>query len=579
MQINPQLILNRMTVADIDELKRIYEPTVVATPFSDALTDLTVTADSELRCYGYRALDDEPDGPKERVYIRSVDGGLSWKTVVCPQGALGASVKSPWSNRWLAFWRKSEIQHIGISELGPDDQNYTRVTSPIQKVGVFRQPYAIPQIKRWLIPVQFNDEQEGCGDRSAVLISDDDGDTWRVVKVAQSDSFAVKPPHLGPRWENSGIEPEIVMLGDGRLAMILRTSTDYMYICYSEDYGNSWSTPKPSSLHMTLTTPAFLRLQDGRIIIFYNNTQPLPELDKASVWPPLSPNECKGVFEDIFTNRDSSSAVISEDGLQSFIGFRELYLNPLRNHADFRSFGGNGCGRDKSVHQFQALELPFNKVLVHIGQHETVSRLVIFDVDWLYEKSKSENFRRGLEGLSTQVYVKSVTGNYRGFTGHCAWNRTNGALLVPDPSADHTEALLIRNTNDDRLFSNLQGAVWNFPAAAQGTVTIKAKVLGDGLRISLTDRWMNPVDHTVADCAAFSWVVTSADTEAGDYTDIVIAYDTRKGEATLTAGNRRYSLKIGELAPNGVCYLHLQTAAQGGDAKGSLIKCMSALAK
>jgi len=579
MQINPQTILDRMTNEDIAELKRIYSPTVVATPFSDALTDLTVTADGEIRCYGHRALDDEPDGKKERVYIRSLDGGLSWKTVVCSDDALGAAVKSPWSDRWLAFFRKRDVQHIGISKIGPDDDNYIKIESPIQNVGVFRQPYAIPQIKRWLIPIQFNDEAEGCGDRSAVLISDDDGDNWRVVKIEQSDRFEVKPPHLSPRWENSGIEPEIDLLDDGTLAMILRTSTDYMYICYSYDFGDSWTKPQPTTLHMTLTTPAFLHLQDGRQMIFYNNTQPLPEFDKASVWPPLSKNEINGVYEDVFTNRDSSSAVISEDGLKSFIGFRELYLNPIRNHNDFRSFGGNGSGRDKSVHQFQAIELPFNKVLVHIGQHREVSRLVIFDVDWLYEKSKSENFRCGLEGLSTQVYVNSVTGNYRGFTGHCAWNRTNGALLVPDPSGDHTEALLIRNTNDDRLFSNVQGAVWNFPAAKQGEVTVSAKVLGEGLRVSLTDRWINPVDVTVADYAAFTSVITADDTAGDGYTQIVIDFDTDKGVATLTAGEKERTLQIGEPAPNGVCYLHLQTATELGDGKGSLIKNLNMQAK
>ena len=96
MNVNVDAILNRMTDSDVAELKRIYEPTVVASPFSDALTDLTVTDDGEIRCYGYRALDGEPDGAKERVYIRSVDGGLSWKTVLCPPEALGASVKCPW---------------------------------------------------------------------------------------------------------------------------------------------------------------------------------------------------------------------------------------------------------------------------------------------------------------------------------------------------------------------------------------------------------------------------------------------------------------------------------------------------
>ena len=57
--------------------------------------------------------------------------------------------------------------------------------------------------------------------------------------------------------------------------LILRTSTDYMYICYSHDYGESWSNPEPSPLHMTLTTPAFLHLRDGRMTIFNNGVEML----------------------------------------------------------------------------------------------------------------------------------------------------------------------------------------------------------------------------------------------------------------------------------------------------------------
>ena len=300
-------------------------------------------------------------------------------------------------------------------------------------------------------------------------------------------------------------------LNDGRLMAMLRTSTDYHYVSYSDDHGESWSRPAPTAFHSTLTNPHLLRLADGRILFFFNNTRPLPEQAKDDVWPPLSEDEKRGVWEDVFTNRDANCVAVSEDDGKSWFGFRELNLNSLRNTCDFRSSGSNASGRDKSVHQFQALELPMHKVLVQVGQHANVRRLILFDVDWLYETDRAEDFRCGLGALSTQVYLRSVSGGFRGFTGHCAWNRTNGAVPVPDPSGDHTEALLLKNTDDDRLLSNAQGAVWNFPAAFCGEVHVALSVRGAGLRLSLLDHWMNPIDLTVERYAQFTCVLHASD--------------------------------------------------------------------
>lgn len=75
-------------------------------------------------------------------------------------------------------------------------------------------------------------------------------------------------------------------------------------------------------------------------------------------------------------------------------------------------------------------------MLLCYGQHPACRRLLIFDSAWLYETGRRENFRHGLDSVSTQVYLKSVSGNFRGVSGHCAWNRTNGAVLVPDPDGN-----------------------------------------------------------------------------------------------------------------------------------------------
>ena len=112
-----------------------------------------------------------------------------------------------------------------------------------------------------------------------------------------------------------------------------------------------------------------LRLSDGRILNFWNNTRPLPELDHEKQTPPVAETVKDGTWEDVFTNRDVAHAAISSDKGENWTGVRELYLNGIRNNADFRYVGGVLYSLDKSVHQFQAFELPFNKILVSVGQN------------------------------------------------------------------------------------------------------------------------------------------------------------------------------------------------------------------
>ena len=106
----------------------------------------------------------------------------------------------------------------------------------------------------------------------------------------------------------------------------------------------------------------------------------------------------------------------------------------MRNQVDFRTLGNDDLHEhDKSVHQSQAIELPNGKVLIALGQNPAARRLLIFDPGWLYETERHEDFRHGLGDLSSHLYVKSLTGNTRGWAGHCAWNRSLSAMLVREP--------------------------------------------------------------------------------------------------------------------------------------------------
>jgi len=108
------------------------------------------------------------------------------------------------------------------------------------------------------------------------------GRRWRYLARGHASSpppNRVEWPHAGVRWQNYGCEPTVVELSDGRLWMLIRTSQDCHYEAFSEDSGESWTTPVPSRFYATITMPLLFRMNDGRLLIVWNNSTPLPELD------------------------------------------------------------------------------------------------------------------------------------------------------------------------------------------------------------------------------------------------------------------------------------------------------------
>lgn len=574
-----KIIEERLSEEDKAILKSIYAPEVVAVPNEDACLGMCVTSGGEIRIYGTRGKK-EPDDVGTPGYIASLDGGLSWKFHYHKAEALGAAGFNPNSGRYISFYpalyRKDfnrAFKRDGVwavlNDEGYDGTNHRFVKLSDRK-GEFtlRQPMYIESCNRWLILVQYPYPDFS----NAVVIvyySDDDGESWSESILKSAPPFEIKKPHKSTRWQQYSCEPTVVELSDGKLVMIVRTAQDFHYYSVSEDKGASWTDPKPTVFHGTITQPVLHKLSDGRIVFFWCNTQPMPEIDKSNVFPPLDDDEKNGIWEDVFTNRDVNHLAISDDDMKTWTGFRELYLNNLRNNADFRSIGGVDS-RDKSVHQAQMLELPYNKLLVQFGQNEMVRKAVILDIDWLYEKDREENFRYGLGDVSTHMYVKSNLGCYRGFSGHCAYNRTNGAMLMPDPSGNHKEVLQICRVEDERLAYKKQGVVWNFPSSSKGRVEAELCTVGSGVRVCLTDRWYNPCDETVAEEAAVRVLFD----EKCDWTKLVIEYDTELGVFTVSKNGENKKLNFFADAPCGLSYLHIQTLAEEEDFEGTLIRSM-----
>ena len=568
-----------------DMLMHIYEPQVVATPLSDSRRDVCIMPDGEIRSYGRLYGQRFPDNSGQAAYLASKDSGISW-TLHYSHGIVNSCAYFEDEDIYISI-SDSFNNNLGMgkglwalrSKIGPDDAD----PEIIQIASGYYIDSFTPQIseygKRIWFTAHRQDWTEGQVPASypCFFYSDDFGKSWTGVELASIEGHDVEFPHKGKRWcHASGGECHAIEVSANKMMMIIRTPKDCFYVSNSEDGGESWSYPEPSNLYGTNTTAFLLKISDGRILSFWNNTRPLPEQDHDAAIPPVSAEVKCGIYEDVFTNRDAAHVAISEDGGETFIGCRELYLNPLRNNADFRYIGGAKTSADKSVHQFQAFELPYNKILVSVGQNEVCRRLIIFDIDWLYQTEVCEDFvKNALEKISTQTYVKSGSGSqvWSIGNGHCAWNRAHAAYLVPDPAGSYGEVLSISSLDDDRLYNRIGGATWNFPASRSGKVSIDMMIEEKRAKIILTDRWYNPTDAYAAMQSPFFFELTRDDIGDG-FCRVDIIYETDNGSATVYVGDRLIkSVAMSCPCPTGISYLVLQ-CDESESSKGFYVKML-----
>lgn len=577
-----ELMESRLSEHDKARLKRIYEPTVVDIQPDNARRGLCVMPNGQLRSYGIT--DDRLSEDSGRlIYHYSDNCGLDWNRYEYPAGVatvinyamlsdgkivMGASVEAPWSKRYVTLVAIHGGERKGtwamLSDIGPGDESPKMVKITDEVFWDIFQPLMLPDKKRMITTGSIN--RGGCYGPT-VFYSDDNGESWNIVKINPTPKHEPIYPHLGTRWQNNGSEPNLEVIPDGRLMLLARTSLDYFYIYFSTDSGETWTDGEPSDFHATLTTPFMLTLHDGRTLLFWNNTRPLAEPNHELTWPPVRDGVKNGWGEDAFTNRDANHVAITEDGV-NWIGFRELYLNTSRNLPDMHVLSKG----DNSVHQFQAIELPYGKILVAFGQNELSRRTVIFDINWIYEKKRSENFHNGLTGVTTHLFVKSISDSWRDYPGHCAWNRTNGALLMPDPTGNHHEALQLCRIHDKRLVSELQGVVWNFPKAYSGILKFDMYLAGEGLNVRLCDHWINAGDPDAGLWALYDFRLDKNVLPVGEWRTVSIAFDTSSGFAEVFIGDRKaFGVMLKNHPSNGISYLHLQTAAEFEDFDGSYI--------
>ena len=445
----------------------IFAPVRVGTPPSDAYIGLSKLETGEIRHYNFGE-----QAVPGNFYLSSKDNGLTWRRVNTPVGMPFADRQSPVSKEYI---RVTHMPGMGVYCIRTEGGlNGGRSIIKIAETNsiMVKPPIFIHGGKRIVVAAHGDVTPKGC----YTYVSDDDGLTWKRSNIVTTPNHEKGGFHKGIRWNHGAVEPTVIELNDGKLWMVMRTSLDYHYEAFSEDGGLTWSETRPSPFYGTITMPTMNRLEDGRLLFFWCNTTPLPEMETAT-----------GVWDDVFTNRDVTHVAISEDDGKTWIGFRELYLTPKRNDSQYA-----GGGMDRSTHQAQMVEVAPGKILASIGQHETFRSMMLFDVDWLYETERFNNFSDGLDQWTVFNYIK-------GIKGHCSYNRIAGCSLVPHKEKEGKQVLSVKYKVDETLVADTRGAVWNFPCMKQGVFKAGVRIPkgSEEVYLLLNDRWMNPSD-TVA---------------------------------------------------------------------------------
>ncbi|NUQ62093.1 MAG: exo-alpha-sialidase [Pirellulales bacterium] len=159
---------------------------------------------------------------------------------------------------------------------------------------------------RLLLPVTFT-PKAGTGYGGVVLLSDDDGLTWREAKNR------IFLPLRGV------MEPHVEQAGDGRVLMVMRNQLGSVQMSESSDEGVSWTEPKSTGLKAPESCPELTRIPStGDLLMIWNNT--------------FDPN-----FRSHYGKRSPLTAAVSKDHGRTWQHVRDIETDPKR------AFSNPGC--------------------------------------------------------------------------------------------------------------------------------------------------------------------------------------------------------------------------------------------
>jgi len=409
-----------------------------------------------------------------------------------------------------------------------------RTWSPVQHVPFgFRYTGSVNgalQLKsgRILVPISAMDFSRKMGvGVSVVPYSNDDGVTWKepVDQVAFSTGAA--------DWYESGAhEPVAIELKDGRVWILPRAQDGYQWEAFSKDGGGHWSPPQHSRFMSNQSAMAVLRLQDGRILLFWNNCG-------ADGLANINWGEAE---------RAIVAAAISADEGKTWRGYREV-----------ARISDNG-----QVSYPYAAQAPDGKVILLLSGG---NQLVKVDPEFLTRTALTEDFSRGIGRWSTLA--------------------AEGAEVVAHPDKPDARALRLRKPKAD-----MQGAACiNFPFGAKGrlAMTVRIEPGFPGAQFALTDHYdlpgcprdgsfpfrINAKGTVEIVGSGGTWLETPGVLKAGQWHEFVLVWDCAARHSTLTLDGTEIGRIEQFVCAEGLCYLRLRSTAATTDEAGMYVRSVS----
>jgi hypothetical protein len=381
---------------------------------------------------------------------------------------------------------------------------------------------------------------------SEAVYSDDGGKTWRTAK---ND---VPVESGGKAGESGACEPVVVELNDGRVWMIIRTQTGYLFESFSGDGGETWSVARRTIFRASNAPAGVLRLRDGRLVMVWNN----------EFGPP---------FRDGISYSRQSLVMAIQDG-KNWRGYRELVT-----FGEGDNLNGYGGARYPFL-----VEARDGSILVPYAEDGRASRkkeqfrafmdyrVVRVDPRWLTERDAREDFTKGLDRLQLAA--------------------TGGAEVLPGPEGK--PALRLTKPREDKPC----GLCWNFPFGRKGRLQIRLRTEPGfgGIYFALAEtflapshngggnfRWMvapngkvmaqHVSDLSYDDTGAVSFGIEEGrkfQLEAGETHEFVVKWNCEDNVADIELDGRYTTTLVGLEMTRGICYLHVYSAAPTTDSKG-----------